>query len=205
MNISTILAKHAAWLAGCSDGRHANLRHANLRGANLTHANLRGAYLTHANLTDANLTRAYLTGANLTGANLTGADLAGAYLPDANLTRADLAGADLTGAYLPAFAVCPEVGAFVAFKKLRGGLIATLEIPAGARRTSSLVGRKCRAEFAKVLEISDGAMEGVSVHSDEFIYRVGEVVRPDSYSDDIRVECAPGIHFFITRAEAENY
>jgi hypothetical protein len=36
-----------------------------------------------------------------------------------------------------------------------------------------------------------------------FFYRQGETVRPDSYSDDIRLECAPGIHFCLTREEAE--
>lgn len=36
-------------------------------------------------------------------------------------------------------------------------------------------------------------------------YRVGETVRPDRFDDDRWNECAPGVHFFITRAEAETY
>ena len=36
-------------------------------------------------------------------------------------------------------------------------------------------------------------------------YRVGAEVRPDSYDDDPRVECTNGIHFFLTRAETEEY
>ena len=139
--------------------------------------------------------RADLSGANLSGADLRGADLSGA----------NLYGAALRGADLPDFSVCPEAGSFTAFKKLRGGVIATLEIPAEARRTSSLVGRKCRAEFARVLALSTGERSGYSMHDDAFVYRVGEIVRPDAYDDDIRVECAPGIHFFISRREAERY
>ena len=38
-----------------------------------------------------------------------------------------------------------------------------------------------------------------------FNYKVGETVKVDNFDDDRRNECAPGIHFFITRQEAVNY
>ena len=71
-------------------------------------------------------------------------------------------------------------------------------MPSGAKRTSSLVGRKCRAEYVKVLEGS-----GISRRGGE--YKEGKLVYPDSYDDDIRVECTHGIHFFMTREEAEEW
>ncbi|UIY58138.1 pentapeptide repeat-containing protein [Burkholderia cepacia] len=194
--------------------RGANLGGANLGGANLYGANLRGANLGGANLGGANLGGADLYGANLRGANLGGADLYGANLRGANLGGANLYGADLGGADLGGadlgdvknlvFQIIPEEGAFVGWKKLKGGVIAKLEIPADAKRNSSLVGRKNRAEFVRVLELF-GAEEGISQHDSKTVYRVGEIVRPDSYNDDVRVECTNGIHFFITRAEAEAY
>ena len=49
------------------------------------------------------------------------------------------------------------------------------------------------------------ASEVAGMYDPETIYRVGEIVRPDSYDPDIRVECSHGIHFFITRKEAEDY
>jgi hypothetical protein len=104
---------------------------------------------------------------------------------------------------LPYFSIVPEAGEFLAYKKLQNGVIATLAIPKDAKRTSSLVGRKCRAEFAVVVELSSGT-EGRSKHNG-MIYRVGETVRPDRYDDDVRVECTGGIHFFITKREAEEY
>ena len=198
----------------------ANLYGADLTDADLTRANLAYAILTRADLTDAYLTRADLTGADLTGADLRGADLTGADLTGADLTRANLYGADLTranltganltyanltGAKLPAFSHCPEEGQFIAYKKLAGGVVAKLQVPAKAKRASSLVGRKCRAEYVKVLSLSNGATEARSKHDTTVVYRVGEIVRPDSYDDDIRVECTHGIHFFITRKEAEDY
>ena len=175
-----------------------------LDGTEKEFQNLRGADLRGADLWSANLWGADLRGANLEGANLTGASLWGA----------NLWGANLSGADLPAFAHCPEAGAFVAFKKARtdtGFALVEIQIPADAARTSSLVGRKCRAERAIVTNITNLATgtrvpEAFSSHAGRaFGYRTGETIVPDKYDPDIRVECTHGIHFFITRKEAEEY
>jgi hypothetical protein len=55
-----------------------------------------------------------------------------------------------------------------------------------------------------VLEII-GATEGVSLYDFNVVYRIGETVRCDAWEADRWVECGGGIHFFITRAEAEQY
>src|SRR5208282_342896 len=181
----------------------------------LYEANLYRASLYEANLTGANLTGANLTEANLTGTDLTGADLRRGNLYEANLTEADLTGADLTGADIrearfSAYSHIPEAGEFIGFKKIawRGDcdVIATLLIPSEARRTSCLISRKNRCEFAKVLSLSDGSTEYQSCYNGLItVYKVGEMVYPDSYDDDIREDCSHGIHFFITRKEAEEY
>lgn len=38
-----------------------------------------------------------------------------------------------------------------------------------------------------------------------FIYRVGETVSVDDFDNNRWNECAPGIHFFVTRDEAVKY
>jgi hypothetical protein len=125
----------------------------------------------------------------------------------ANLSDADLSGADLRGAILPFFNICH--GTLNVWKKGADGRLINLEIPAEAKRTASLVGRKCRAEYAKVLAIYDKDGNPVKEYAGwrerDFIYRVGETVRPDKYCDDIRTECSHGIHFFHTKEEAENW
>ncbi|MBK8200646.1 MAG: pentapeptide repeat-containing protein [Acidobacteria bacterium] len=200
-----------AYLTGAdlsvADLTGAYLTGAYLTGAYLTGADLTGAYLTGANLTGANLSVADLTGAYLTGADLTGADLSVADLTGANLTGAYLTGADLSVAYLPAFQI-PQEGSLIGWKAVCGG-IAKLEIPTDAKRTACLINRKCRAEFVRTLElVVDGQPEATSApgrHDEKTAYTIGEITRPDSYDDDIRVDCTHGIHFFLTKSEAEKW
>jgi len=129
----------------------------------------------------------------------------------ADLSRADLRGADLRGADLSraenaelAFAqtsILPA-GSLVGWKKCRENVLVKLEIPADAKR-SNAAGRKCRAEFVRVLEII-GADVAISQQDGDFIYRAGEIVRCSEPFDQNRwEECSSGIHFFITKAEAE--
>ncbi|QIX21458.1 pentapeptide repeat-containing protein [Agrobacterium pusense] len=195
----------------------ANLYGANLYGADLRSANLYGANLYGANLYGADLRSANLYGANLYGANLYGADLRSANLRSANLYGADLRSANLYGADLrsanlkdakDADLVIAQTrilpaGSLIGWKKCRDNVIVKLRIPEEARRSHAF-GRKCRAEFADVIEII-GAEEAISSHDGVTVYRAGERVTPDSFDDNWQEECASGIHFFITKEEAENY
>jgi hypothetical protein len=181
-----------------------------LAGADFRNADLRCTYLDYANLEGADFRGADLTSASFCNANLCGADLRETIR---NTTFFD--DAKLDDAKLPdVHSRCPQKGAFRAYKKLAGGGYAELLIPAEARRTGTLVGNKCRAEFADVVSIcnwmGNERQYGVSIYTSsyrltEFIYVVGKRVVPDSYNGDIRVECTGGIHFFATFAEAERY
>ena len=185
----------------------ANLRGADLRGADLRDANLRDANLLRADLSDANLLRADLSGAILRDANLLRADLSDANLRDAILRDANLLRADLSGVKnlksQPSQTVIVSHGDLIVYKKLNEG-VATLLIPKEAKR-SNATGRKCRAEYAVVLELPDGVETGTSKHDSNFVYKVGETVRPHEWCNDWSRECAGGIHFFITKEEADAY
>ena len=210
--LNKVLEAHKHYLAQDCEGwkeMRANLNGTDLSGANLRIANLRGADLNGADLRKANLNGADLRKANLRIANLSGADLSGA----------DLSGADLSGANLinvkynertAFFAfVCPEEGDFIAWKKV-GEVIVKLRIPAEAKRSSATT-RKCRCDFAEVLELQ--SLDGTPYNDDkvvnndyaETIYKVGEIVHSDSWDDDRWNEYSHGIHFFITRDEAVRY
>ena len=151
---------------------------------------------------------ANLYGANLSRANLSGADLSGADLSRANLSGANLYGAKLSGAkeadYIIAQTRILPDGDIIGWKMCRENVLVKLLIPKEAKRSHAF-GRKCRAEFATVLEVIGGP-QGVSKENGNFIYKVGETVKPTKpFNEDWTVECTSGIHFFITRIEAENY
>ena len=154
----------------------------------------------------ANLCGASLQGADLQGANLWGANLRGASLQGANLRGARLCGA--TGIQL----ACPEEGAFIGWKKAyknQTEYLVKLKIPQDAKR-SSATGRKCRCDKAEVLETytMDGKIFEEAVYSgrdNHFLYEKGKTVSVDNFEECRWLECAPGIHFFITKQEAIDY
>jgi len=62
----------------------------------------------------------------------------------------------------------------------------------------------CRAEYVKVLEVIGDTL-GRSRHDNTTEYRVGSIVRCDKWEENRWIECDGGIHFFLTRIEAEKY
>jgi hypothetical protein len=188
----------------------ADLRNANLLGVDLCDVDLCGADLRYVNMSNANMVCADLRGAvlcstDLRGANLRHADMHGASLRYADLHHANLSGvdlgeADITGAKgLYTFNILPA-GDLIGYKKLGNGTLAMLKIPAEAARVNAYGSRKCRAEYARVL-----SGEGRGIRDGELIYRPGELICADKFDPDPRVKCSSGIHFFITREEAEAY
>jgi hypothetical protein len=180
----------------------ADLYGADLCGADLYGADLRGAYLYGADLYAADLRGADLRGANLYGANLYGADLCGANLYGANLYAADLRGAKNADLVIAQTRILPE-GDLVGWKKCRNGVIVKLWIPYAAKRSHAF-GRKCRAEYAQVIEVF-GAEVGISQHDYKTEYRAGMMIKPDSFDENWQKECSNGVHFYISRIEAENH
>ena len=176
------------------------LRRADLRRAGLSDANLRSADLSYAILCHADRNRADLRGADLWSADLSDADLS-----DANHVKLSLA----------KISILPDEGDIIGWKKalaLDGApIIVKLLIPADAQR-SNATGRKCRASTARVLDLQD--KQGNSLPPDttayssfdpDFTYKKGETVHVEDFDTNRWNECAPGIHFFITRIEAVKY
>ena len=180
------------------DLRCANLRAADLSAADLSAADLHGANLRSADLSDA----------NLRSADLSAADLRGANLRDANLSELTVAQTS----------ILPDEGDIIGWKKAYVDdtmppkpVIVKLLIPADAQR-SNATGRKCRASTARVLDLQDKQGNSLppdtTAHSSfdpDFTYQKGETVHVEDFDTDRWNECAPGIHFFITRIEAAEY
>ena len=186
--LKNILSLHQKWLNDEKDGIQANLNYANLMNANLNYANLNYANLENAYLKNAILYNAYLKNANLY---------------NANLYNANLYNANLKNAILPYFQL-PE-GTLVGYGK-KNGVIIKMLIPNKAKRTACLINRKCRCSYAYVLDVFNDKKEVVVKNKyGETKYKKGCIVKPHDYCDDIRIDCAPGIHLFLTKEEAENF
>ena len=217
-SIEAILKEH-----GYDCLHDANLRHADLSDANLRYVCLHGVNLRYADLHGANLRYANLRHADLRDADLHGADLHDADLSDANLRYADLHGADLRDANhvqlsIAKTSILPDEGDIIGWKKAYVDdtmppkpVIVKLLIPSDAQR-SNCTGRKCRASKARVLDLQD--KQGNSLPPDttaysgydtDFTYKKGETIHVENFDTDRWKECAPGIHFFITRIEAVEY
>ena len=207
-NIEAILKEH-----GFDCLRGAYLRGFYLRDADLRRADLHGACLCYANLSDANL-----YGADLSDADLYGADLSCADLRCANLSDADLSDANRVKLSLAKISILPDEGDIIGWKKayvdgtmLPKPVIVKLLIPADAQR-SNATGRKCRASTARVLDLQDKQGNSLppdttaySSYDSYFTYKKGETVHVEDFDTNRWNECAPGIHFFITRIEAVEY
>jgi uncharacterized protein YjbI with pentapeptide repeats len=201
-----------------ADLRDAYLGYADLSDAYLGGANLHGADLGHADLSDANLSDADLSHADLGYADLRGADLSGADLRYADLGHADLSDANHVQLSIAKTSILPDEGDIIGWKKAwtddtmpPKSVIVKLLIPADAQR-SNATGRKCRASKARVLDLQDKQGNSLppdttaySGHDTDFTYKKGETIHVEDFDTNRWKECAPGIHFFITRIEAAEY
>lgn len=205
--------------AGLSDANLSatDLCHANLRGADLRGADLRGVNLYRVNLSGADLSYAILCHANLNRADLNGADLRGVNLSGADLSQADLSGANHVKLSIAKTSILPDEGDIIGWKKAwtddipATPVIVRLLIPADAQRSNG-TGRNCRASTARVLDLQDKQGNSLppdttaySGHDTDFTYQKGETIHVEDFDTNRWHECAPGIHFFITRIEAVEY
>lgn len=131
-----------------------------------------------------------------------------------NLSGSDLRGSNLSGSKnIPPLVIARTrilpAGTLVGYKKAYDSttgeaVIVELEIPKDAKRTHAF-GRKCRAEKAIVINMGD-CKKAYSSHDSSFTYEIGQTVTPkEPFSEQWTEECASGIHFWITREEAEAY
>ena len=207
--LQEILEKHKKWLTEKDGGKRANIRWADFSGADIREANIRWADFSGADLRWANFSGADIREANFRGADIREADIREADIREADFSGADIREANFRGANISYPIACPESGSFTGYKSA-GEYIVKLKILEDAKR-SSATSRKCRCDKAEVVAIenSDGTVASVdsvkSNHDRLFIYRIGEIVSVDNFDDNRWNECAPGIHFFITRDEAVRY
>ena len=205
--LKEILDRHLQYLQDfnkrdmCADLEGADLHDLNLEGVNLSFANLRDlrdACLHYANLHDADLRNAIFYYTNLCKANLEGTDLDGADMYGANLFGTDMYGANGRCVEYKKGKMLSE--SIIGYKKCKDNIIVTLEIPRGVI-VFSISGNKCRTNKAKVIDI-EGADRAYSTYQ-YMSYYVGDEITVYNFNCEYNEECSNGIHFYMTREEAE--
>lgn len=112
----------------------------------------------------------------------------------------------------------PKRGSFIMWKKVYGGpnpnvrMICMLEVPEHARRIQPTGYTKFRVDEAKVLGFYDyygkklSYKTGSSLRDVNFIYKVGEIVRPEyKFETDKKIDCASGIYGYMDFFDAVDY
>ena len=208
-----------------------NLNRANLFYVNIMHSNLSNTKLSNANLTNALIENSQLHMTDLTDANLINVKFYNVDLFCANFRRANLFNGifDNTDINCTTFInsnlSCVKfidtksklleyrkgkvlTESIIGYKKCYGfdthklDTIVKLEIPRGAI-VFSIDGSKCRTNKAKVLEI-EGADRAIS-NFKYMSYYVGDEINIYNFNCEYNIECAEGIHFFMSRDDAMNY
>ena len=197
------------------------LNNTNLERAWFVECNLNGAWFDRANchrisFVDCSIKNARFYCTNLKYAQFIDCDLSHSAFFGANLFNAVIRRCNLTDIKYNHNTIglqpAPE-GDLIVYKLLLSNLgshdgttIWELLIPKEAKRSCG-TGRKHRAEFAKVIRCVShpDILEGHSVFRASCVYRVGKTIYPDSWDDDRWNECSNGIHFFLSRQEAEEY
>jgi len=200
-----------------SDLSKADLQYANLTDCDLSYADLHNASLHNSILRYSTLTGAILDNANFTEASLHNSILIDTSLNDTCFLRANLAHTVMNNAdgkqieYIKGKILTEPL---IGYKKCTNyyykkdptdvmrDITVTLEIPRGAI-VFSVNGGKCRTNRAKVIDI-EGANRAFSFHK-YMTYYVGDEFTIYNFNCEYNMECGEGIHFFLTREEAEAY
>lgn len=199
--------------------RSIDLRNIDLSETILNHADFSFSLLTNTNLSKTLLRHANFKGAQMEATDLSRSSLEGAVFSQAYMDRTNLSYiqwdrytsfsdicygkviiADLTKQLLVQDRTIVGPGELIVYKKLRNKTICKLLIPTDAQRIGGLVGRKCRSDKAMVLEGN-----GDSFFVTDFLYKEGQEVKVENFDTNPFRECGAGIHFFVTRIEAEHY
>ena len=197
-----------------ADLSYLSFAHADLKGMDFSGAYFMSTFFGNVNLKDVRFNYAHLYTSSFHYSNLTDVDFRGADITDVsfNNTRMDGIIMDETTSHYHMH--CPEEGGFTGYKMAFNDkyhpYIVELKIPACALR-SSATSNKCRCSEAKVMSITclEGTDDGTDIvrsgRNPYFLYKAGETVKVDDFDENRWHECAPGIHFFMTRKEAVDY
>lgn len=209
--------------------RECSFKHMDLTGLDLSYidftlSSFQNVKLDKVNFQNSIVENVLFDGCPLHGANFKNATMKTASFRYCDMRKCNIQDADLYGAVLEYAKLdgiysnentkwfrlrCPEVGAFLGYKKCINDRMVQLLIPSDAKRSSATL-PSCRCSKAKVLTIKsfdfkENFDEAWSLVDEDFIYRKGEWVEVKNFNEDRWMDSTTGIHFWMSREEAQAY
>lgn len=201
--------------------RDMDLSGMDLSGIDFSLSSFQNTVLDGVNFAGSSVENVLFDGCSMQGSVFQNANMVTASFRYCDMQKCDIRGADLFGAALEHANLkgiisdedtqwfrlyCPEEGAFLGYKKCFDDRLVQLLIPADAKRTSA-TRASCRCNKAKVLTIksldfAENFDEAWSLINEDFVYRRGEWVEVKDFNEDRWQESTTGIHFWLTREEA---
>ena len=201
-----------------------DLRGMDLSNMDFTLSSFQDTVLDGADFAGSSVENALFDGCSMQGANFKRAKMVTASFRGCDMRKCNIEGADLFGAVLEYARLdgiisdgdtkwfrlrCPKEGAFLGYKKCVNDRMVQLLIPADAKRTSATL-PSCRCSKAKVLTIksfdfTQNFDEAWSLVDEDFVYKKGEWAEVKDFNEDRWQDSTTGIHFWMTREEAEAY
>lgn len=194
----------------CSEMNGITINFSDLRNSSFIKACLQGGDFTKTKINSTDFRNSDLTGAWFKTANFNDDISHGQHKTDFNIyfENADLTGVrfkdDFKNSYtFKRLMILPEEGSFIGWKKCKNNVIVKLLIPQNSDRINTTK-RNCRAAFVEVLDVI-GGNKGISFYDENVIYETGIRIHADEFDSDWKNEETHGIHFFLTKQEAEIY
>lgn len=201
-----------------------DLSGADLSNADFTLSSFQNTVLDGVDFHNSSVENALFDGCSIQGASFRYATMVTASFRYCDMRKCNIEDANLFGAVLEHAKLddiiynegtkwfrlhCPEEGAFLGYKKCVNDRMVQLLIPADAKRTSATL-PSCRCNKAKVLTIKsfdyrENYEEAWSLVDENFVYRKGEWVEVKDFNEDRWMDSTTGIHFWMTRKEAQDY
>ena len=196
----------------------------NLSGIDFTLSSFENVRLENVDFSGAAVENVLFDGCSVKGAVFRNVNMKTASMRYCDMTGCDIRGANLFGAVLEHAKLdgiisdertqwfrmhCPEKGAILGYKKCVNDRLVQLLIPADAKRTSATL-PSCRCSKAKVLTIksfdsTEEFDEAWSLVDENFVYHKGEWVEVSDFNEDRWMDSTTGLHFWMSREEANRY
>ncbi len=192
-----------------SNFSNTNFHNADFSNSDFSYSDFNNTNFHNTNFNNSDFSYSNFHNSNFYNSNFSYSDFNNIDFRNANFSKSNFNKSNFSNVSFN-YRITPEEGVIIGWKKANKKIV-KLEINCSDEISGGLISRKLRTNKVKVLEIQniDGTKVDIneirSDYDEYFVYRVGETIEIGDFVKDDKIECARGIHFFLTRNEAIHY